>query len=886
MTTHTPRHAAPVQRKRKNNTAAKAAAFATLSATGVGMIGANIATAAPTSNTVNGVYGTVGSNAINWLMDPTTPAQGMAPDARAFLNRTTNQIVYCALQSTRTPSAGTNGAWDPVGKKYDKPTRLTGPYMGIDDGDYPDAATTRKAAYILNTYGQPAGAGSLNRAAAQQAGIQISAVDLAISKLANGGAENAEHQSPSATVSALADKYMAEAAKYASTSYDLVGSAPASAAEGSTVNITGVGIKDAQGTYVPGITMKFTLAAGDKWADGSTGTKTIESTTAAQTLKAIGNADGVQVTATTSDIPDSGIWFANVQDNYSQDIFIAGQKVSDNLSLSTSYTPTTSSVNPTITTKTSQAEANVNVDLYDTVIGTGFPAGAKVTGKSELFKVNEDGTKGAKVGEAAYTATADNNGRFEVKTNTVKITEKGTYNWVESHDAGQQGTVTWAAATSKFGETTETTLVKLPHNPTITTKASSATAVSGTDLYDTVIGDGFPAGAKVTGQSDLYEVKADGTQGQKVGTGTYTATADSKGHFEVKTTTVKIDKTGTYNWVESHNAGSVGKYDTWPAGTSKFGDKSETTVVTPKTTQPQVTTLTSVKQANGKTALTDTIKVTNGVPGAKVSGKDVLYGPFATKPVEGAVPANAPVAGTVDWEATLDAKGEATIVSKPVTVEKAGYYVWNESLNGGTSGGSTWKDYTGKFGVAEETSLITNVKMKTNTAATGKVGDKLTDTIKVEGTVSQPGTITATLYYMAGAKQDATKDNTAAWAEALKSGKAKAVGSVNVKINKDGTYTTPGILADKEGVYTWAEDFAFADGKKFNVTKPGESHEVTNVEKPKSPPKEGPKEGPKVETDMVNGQDGGNSAGYIGLLAVGAAGAGIYMARRRSVGEN
>ena len=717
----------------------------------------------------------------------------------------------------------------------------------------------------------------------------------------------------------------AEAANYAGP-YNLnaVKLSAATTKVGGTVTYQNANPKSAAGYVSQQGTVTLTISGPGVFATNGQKTlsvKTVKGQPMNYDVKATG-AGTVTVNETVSGLPSGSIYVHSPQrEGYQRMAEYVNGGVAPTITTSKSFAVTAAPVPPTkaaptITTKTSNAEAKVGGKVSDTVMGSGFPAGAKVTGKSVLYAQNADGTQGAKVGEGTYTATADKDGKFTAKTTTVTVPNAGKYTWVESHAAGSVGNTQWDAATSKWGDVDETTIVTPPSpnttpvTPMITTKTSNSTVAPRAKIFDTVKGSGFPAGATVEGTSVLYKVGASGVPADgsvpddatQVGVATYTATADDKGEFEAKTSELEVPSAGTYVWVESHQGGEHDN-KTWEASESPFGDTAETTNVKEeiKVYTPKITTKMNVV---GEKKLSDTIVITGAPANTELSGTDTLYGPLEKMPAESdAAPADAKIVKTIKWKGTTDAQGNLTIQTDEVDVPSTGVYVWQEKLNGGESGNAKWETTTGKYGQVVESTEITPktvqpvVTTQTSVATVNGKTD-LYDTIKVTGGV--PGSTVTGKDVLYGPFQ--TKP-----AEGEIPSNAKVVGTVSWKavLDKDGNATvkSPSITIDKPGYYVWLESLdAGKHGDstwKASTDKFGRPSETTYFESPKTPttpvtppatpvtpppaPVTPPVVGPKVQTDNVASSNAASLAG----LALGAAAltGGIVVMRRRSNGN-
>lgn len=323
-----------------------------------------------------------------------------------------------------------------------------------------------------------------------------------------------------------------------------------------------------------------------------------------------------------------------------------------------------------------------------------------------------------KVGSYDWSATADEDGDLQASTAPVTVTKPGVYVYVETANAGSAGGSTWGKITGKFGDSDETVSLTSPTSPVVTTQIQAGTDVA-KPISDTINGSGFPAGATVTGNDDLYFVPY-GTQivegtvpanAEKITTYTWSATADADGKITATTPNYTPTKAGTYVFVESANAGNHGGY-TWGNIKGKFGEHTESASLV-KTITPKVSTKVSNATVKQGDALSDTV-IGSGFPaGAAVTGSDDLY--YLPKGVavttDGSIPKGAVKVGTFTWSGKADAKGNLSTTTAKYTVNKTdGTYVYVESANAGNHEGHVWSPVKGKFGEKSETSNVKTPK--------------------------------------------------------------------------------------------------------------------------------------------------------------------------------
>ncbi len=262
---------------------------------------------------------------------------------------------------------------------------------------------------------------------------------------------------------------------------------------------------------------------------------------------------------------------------------------------------------------------------------------------------------------------------------------------------------------------------------------------------------------------------------------------------------------------------------------------------------PKIATNTSQQDANAGSPISDTVTISGGAPNSTVTVTNTLYGPLAAPPtLADAAPSGTGKVGTLTQDVTLDANGTATFTMGPLTVPEAGWYVWQESLAGGSlPDGTKWNPFTGKFGEeTEATNSHQAVLARTQTshlkiASPGAISDKIDVTGIYPGF---KGTITADLYGPIAPKVGQTCDEigTAEWAKAIAATPALKFATPatiavdgDKAVNGELTVDTEAVVTGEAGCYTWGESLVNDSTKtKESTTKPGDVNENTLVVKP------------------------------------------------------
>ena len=250
--------------------------------------------------------------------------------------------------------------------------------------------------------------------------------------------------------------------------------------------------------------------------------------------------------------------------------------------------------------------------------------------------------------------------------------------------------------------------------PTLSTTVSSDSVTPSTPIFDQVK-VGSLAGTNVTVTVDLFGPFANRSSiacaGPPVWTGAVTANANGTYKSGSFTPTVP----GVYAYraqIESTQLvqGTEGT----------CGDDTETTFVQ---ATPKVITHVSAAVTQPGSQISDQVVVT-GAGALTLTVQLDLFGPFATKNAVGCV-------GPPLWSGTVTAKGDGTYESAPVTLARAGYYTYRESIPDTPES----PGFAGKCGETSETTLAASKPTVTTQVSTDVVrpGSSLSDQIVVSG---------------------------------------------------------------------------------------------------------------------------------------------------------
>ena len=472
-------------------------------------------------------------------------------------------------------------------------------------------------------------------------------------------------------------------------------------ADKQAATLTGYRPISATGATMTGYAGTLTVTGPGVFDSNNETTMTAPADGRAVTIRATGDGT-VTVKVTYDKLPTTGLYYRKPANDKYQRILISGRTAP----VSGTATTTVDALNqPKVITQASDQVATAGSELTDTLVVSDLAPGSTVTVTSTLYGPFSSGPAesptppaGAAVaGTASTEVMAGPDGTTTAVTRPITIETSGYYVWFETTDATPEN----AAWPGQFGQASETTLVKW--TPIVTTETSQQRATPGARLTDTLTVTGLPPRTQVEVTSTLYGPFTTGPsesatvpdEAPVVGTITTPVTADEHGEATATTEALTVEKRGYYVWHETIAAGN--EHEAWPG---RFGQTSETTIVP---WQPAVTTQTSDQTAAPGAKITDTLTVTGLQPGATVQIITTLYGPFTDQPVPAdAPPTDAPQVGTLTLEVTAGADGNATAITKSLTVKGPGFYVWREMI-AATDEQEAW---AGRFGVESETTDV------------------------------------------------------------------------------------------------------------------------------------------------------------------------------------
>lgn len=435
---------------------------------------------------------------------------------------------------------------------------------------------------------------------------------------------------------------------------------------------------------------------------------------------------------------------------------------------------------PTVTSQATPGSLTLGATDADAVTIAGLPTGDAPQATVNLYGPAASQAaidcSGTPAGSASFTAT---NG-----TTTAPAVTPSSVGWygyqvvVSATNASDGVTSPCAPAPESFEVTTA---------PTVATQASSASVTPGSSLTDTVDVSGLQ-GQSATVSAALYGPFSSATAITCTGTPVWSGSLPVTGDGTYHTAATKLSTPGYYVYHESIAAQGFVQ-----AAATPCADSAETTVVTGR---PAITTRVSHAVIAPGGTLSDHA-VVSGL--GKLSGHVhvVLWGPYSTASAVSCRGAEA-------WSGNFSADGNGTYLTHPVTVARAGYYVYQESL--GAS--ATYPAVSTDCADAAETSLVKpDPSLVTQPSASVVVpGSAIFDQIKVSGLGSTPADIDVKLYGPFPALSRLSCGGTPYW-------------SGSVRAGGDGTIDSGKAVIRRAGFYVYRETVV-ANGQIPTVTTP------------------------------------------------------------------
>jgi len=325
--------------------------------------------------------------------------------------------------------------------------------------------------------------------------------------------------------------------------------------------------------------------------------------------------------------------------------------------------------------------------------------------------------------------------------------------------------------TTPCGEPSET--FKVETQPKVVTQVSAPVVSPGTPVTDTVAVTDL-SGETVTVAATLHGPYAAPDkitcEGPPVWSGSFQAAADGSYVTDPVTLTVP----GYYTYRES-----IVATDFVRAVQTPCAEVAETVLVRGR---PAITTQVSAQETAPGASITDSVVVTGlGALAATVNVE--LWGPFATRQ-------EIRCEGTPFATAAMPVPGDGTFMTAPVTLTKAGYYTYRESIVGTDA-------YDGVVTACGEVSETTFTRAKPDvttvvSSAIARPGAEIFDRIKVTGLGQTPATIEVRLFGPFASRSAISCSGTPVWR-----------GTVDV--NGDGEFNSDKVRLTRAGFYTYQE---------------------------------------------------------------------------------
>jgi hypothetical protein len=466
-----------------------------------------------------------------------------------------------------------------------------------------------------------------------------------------------------------------------------------------------------------------------------------------------------------------------------------GQRLAAAASQRVSATATQVSSKATVSISTNAFPAKVLVGQAnrDRVRVSGLPEGRKTTITALIhgpFRSKaEIRCDAAPASTAPFTVSRSGT----IGTPVARMSKPGwyTYQLVIAGDAD------FAPVTTPCGVPAETFLVQ--RQPKVTTTVSSALTRPGTPITDTVLVEGL-VDERATVTASLFGPFATREAIRCDTTPIWTGTIDAQGDGTHVTDPFTLTVGGYYVYRES-----IAPTDFVRAFEAPCGEVSETTIAVGT---PTITTLISAQQTSPGATITDTARV-SGLGALAATVNVELWGPFPTREAISCV-------GTPYWTGTFPANGDGSYTTAPVTLNRAGYYTYRESILATEAFGAVQT----VCGEGAETTIAVAQPVVATTVSNEVVraGTAIFDRIKVSGLGRTPVEIDVELFGPFATRAAMRCTGTPLWR-----------GTVNAAGN--GTVRSPNVTIDRVGFYTYRERIAGSDVVTKTTTECGLAEE-------------------------------------------------------------
>lgn len=376
---------------------------------------------------------------------------------------------------------------------------------------------------------------------------------------------------------------------------------------------------------------------------------------------------------------------------------------------------------PTITTRATPATLLVGTASRDRVTLGGVPASYRGTVTVRLFGPFRSTKDVSCTGTPAAESTFATTGRTTYTTAPAAPGKPGYYTYQLS--LPESGA--FAAVTTPCGVPAET--IKVEAQPVLKSQVSADRVRPGQPLNTRVTvtglsGETVPVTVELFGPFPTREAVS--CAGPPSGTQTVTAAGDG----DVRTPDVTPTVPGFYVYRERIAATEFVR-----AAEIACPDPLETAIVV---ASPQVTTKVSAQQAAPGATITDSVLVTGlGALAATVNVE--LWGPYPTADAM-------TCSGTPYWTGTVAAKGDGTYTTAPVTLDRAGYYTYRETVAEAPQNDAV----ATACGEASETTLVraTPTVVTQVQSEVVRPGSAMSDRVRVKGLGRTPATVKLQLF--------------------------------------------------------------------------------------------------------------------------------------------
>jgi hypothetical protein len=309
--------------------------------------------------------------------------------------------------------------------------------------------------------------------------------------------------------------------------------------------------------------------------------------------------------------------------------------------------------------------------------------------------------------------------------------------------------------------------------PAIATQVSEQVAAPGAKITDTVRVTGL-GGMPATIEAALYGPYPSRDAMTCNDAPVWTGRLDVPGDGEYVTEPVTLSVPGYYTYREW-----IVETAALEAVQTPCGEVSETTVVRGA---PAIVTQISAQETAPGSSVTDSVAV-SGLGRLSATVNAELWGPYATRE-------EITCEGTPFWSGTFTATGDGTYTTEPVTLTKAGYYTYRESI----AASEAFDAVVTPCAEVSETTLAKAAPTVSTVVsdAVVKPGGQIFDRLTVRGLGQTPATISLALYGPYASRDEIDCEGRPYW-------------TGEVEVNGDGTYNSPRVAVRRAGFFVFRE---------------------------------------------------------------------------------